>query len=102
MLKRISTLMLLAIFIVSTAFVQKNGSIRGVITDNETGDKFPFATVTLKKNGELLPIGTVTGNDGAFKLNGLQHGAKSGSKRTPILFYCGQAFCFIADTCSVL
>ncbi|MGQ1784056.1 TonB-dependent receptor domain-containing protein [Saccharicrinis sp. GN24d3] len=60
--------------LIGTSLAQNNGTIRGMVTDKDSGEKFPFASVSLKKNGEILPNGTVTDNEGAFKLNGLQHG----------------------------
>lgn len=74
MFRKIIILIVFAMLIVNVSSAQQNGTIRGVVTDKETGDRFPFATISLEKNNEPLPIGTVTNDNGEFKIGGLQHG----------------------------
>ncbi|WP_075590220.1 TonB-dependent receptor [Labilibacter marinus] len=74
MYKKLLTLIVFAFAVLSLTNAQKNGSIKGAVIDAESGEKFPFATVSLLKSNQVLPIGTVTDNDGEFKINDLQHG----------------------------
>ncbi|GAF03005.1 TonB-dependent receptor domain-containing protein [Saccharicrinis fermentans] len=67
-------LIALMFMVIVSSVAQRNGVIWGRITDEDSGDRFPFATVTLKKDGQMLPIGTVSDNEGTFKLSGLQYG----------------------------
>ncbi len=75
MLKRLFLLCVLLISLISSAsFAQKNGVIQGVVCDKESGEKFPFATVSLLKDNTLLPVGVITDEHGGFKFDGLALG----------------------------
>lgn len=75
--QKIFTILVLTTLFLGTTYAQNNGTIRGTILDNDTEEKFPFATISLSMNEEILPVGTVTDNNGIFKLSGLQHGTYS-------------------------
>ena len=74
MIQRLFSFIALIILFVGTSMAQKNGSIQGVVKDKNSGEKFPFANVSLIQNEELLPVGTVTDDNGEFKISGLKPG----------------------------
>ena len=73
----ISLKALLATFLfglVITTYAQK-GSITGVVTDENTSDHIPFASIALFKNAGENPVtGTITDNEGNFVLKNIQWG----------------------------
>ena len=71
-LKIVFTLLFLTFL--SSVFAQ-SGSISGVIHDQESGDKVPFATVSVYNNSEDLVTGAVSSEKGKFKIEELEFGA---------------------------
>lgn len=67
-------LALFAIVSVCSMQAQKNGSIKGKLTDTQTEETIPFATITLLKNNELSSKGTTSDFDGAFNVDNLSYG----------------------------
>ncbi len=61
---RIGMFALLNIFFLTALFSQKNVTIKGVITDAETGETLPFATVVYVGNES---VGTTTDFDGIYE-----------------------------------
>jgi len=61
---RIGMFALLNIFFLTALFSQKNVTIKGVITDAETGETLPFATVVYVGNES---VGTTTDFDGVYE-----------------------------------
>lgn len=57
---------------------QRNeGSIVGLARDHDTGDLVAKAKITIRAQGQLAPLTTVTGKDGGFGLAGLPVGTYS-------------------------
>lgn len=50
-----------------------SGSLEGIISDSETGELLPFATVVLSQNGKQV-CGTTTDFDGVYRFNSLLPG----------------------------
>ncbi len=72
MLKRILTLQIL-VFLFSFIALAQNGSIQGIVIDKNTGEKIPFANISLLKNNQFSTLGTVTDNNGGFNLDKLEY-----------------------------
>ncbi|MDD2571489.1 MAG: outer membrane beta-barrel family protein [Bacteroidales bacterium] len=54
---------------------QRQGSLKGLVQDGNTGDPIPFATISLMQNNEALPIGTVTDQNGDFQIDRIAFGS---------------------------
>lgn len=63
----------LFILLLSLPVVAQNGSIRGVVSDKNSGEKIPFANITLLKNNQFTTIGTITDDKGGFMLDKLDY-----------------------------
>jgi len=61
------------VFVFSIVATAQNGSIQGIVSDKSTGEKIPFANVSLLKNNQFGSIGTVTDSKGAFSLDKLEY-----------------------------
>lgn len=53
------------------------GSIVGLVRDRDTGDVIAKAKITVRAQGQLAPVATITGKDGAFGLAHLAAGTYS-------------------------
>ncbi len=59
---------------ITTIFAQE-GSVTGIVTDKNTNDKIPFATiVVISKNNMASAIGAVSDKDGKFDIRNLPYG----------------------------
>lgn len=65
---------LIITLIVCNLFAQKNGEILGSISDHQTEESIPFATISLLKDGQLTSKGTSTDFEGNFKVANLASG----------------------------
>jgi outer membrane receptor protein involved in Fe transport len=72
-LKRLAAMMfIIAIF---PALYGQSGNIRGIITDKDTGERIPFATIAVYSADETSPVtGDVSDGDGNFSIVGLPPG----------------------------
>ena len=52
----------------------QNGRISGIITDQVSKEKIPFATVSVLSETDAFQAGGVSGSDGSFVLKGLNYG----------------------------
>lgn len=64
-----------ALLIAVTSFAQ-TGTIKGRVVDADSNEEIPFANIALLENGNIV-TGTVTDDDGAFKLDNVDHGSYS-------------------------
>jgi len=64
-------LLFLMLFLTVQTFTQS--TVRGSVTDDETGELLPFANVVIYKNGELL-TGAQTDFDGNFEMKNIPSG----------------------------
>lgn len=71
MIKKFFLIQFIGLFLVSGAFSQRKGTITGTITDSNTGDRIPFASVALLSNNQFLSVGAVTNDKGAFDIENL-------------------------------
>ncbi|MBV1888076.1 MAG: TonB-dependent receptor [Urechidicola sp.] len=67
-------MVLLALVSICSMHAQKNGSIIGKLTDTQTEETIPFATITLLKNNELTSKGTTSDFGGVFNVDNLPYG----------------------------
>lgn len=70
MIKRILVFQFLMLSVFLNA---QNGRIQGVVLDKNTNEKIPFANVSLLKNNQFSPLGTVTDSKGAFSIDKLEN-----------------------------
>jgi len=70
MIKRILVFQFLMLSVFLNA---QNGRIQGVVSDKNTNEKIPFANVSLLKNNQFSPLGTVTDSKGAFSIDKLEN-----------------------------
>ncbi len=73
MAKRIYPILLLMLLFVCATAIAQTGIIRGKVTDANTKEGLPFATVQLKQNG-VLKTGVTTDLNGAYKFSSLSPG----------------------------
>ena len=59
---------------VNLSFAQ-SGVIQGVVSEAESADRVPFANVSLLKNSVSIPIGTISDEEGLFRMENLDFGA---------------------------
>jgi outer membrane receptor protein involved in Fe transport len=74
MIIRKITLLILLLALVNIVSAQKNGSILGSLSDVETSETIPFATISLLKDDVLTAKGAVSDFDGNFKIENLEQG----------------------------
>lgn len=72
MLRKFLAFQVLILFVPFIVNAQ-NGQIQGVVSDKSSGEKIPFANISLLKNNQFSAIGTVTDNRGAFNLENLDY-----------------------------
>ncbi|NJN77344.1 MAG: TonB-dependent receptor plug domain-containing protein [Saprospiraceae bacterium] len=70
---RFTLLIFIILGSIVTAFGQSSQSLQGTVTDIETGEPLMFATVALKKGGQLI-TGAQTDFDGKYSFNGIDAG----------------------------
>ncbi|MDT0553158.1 outer membrane beta-barrel family protein [Urechidicola vernalis] len=68
-------LLLGSVLLFGTLNAQKTGSISGTISDKDTSEIIPFATISLQQNGVALSIGTTSNFNGNFNIENLKVGA---------------------------
>ena len=71
MIRRLLLLLLMPLLCASFAYAQ-TGEIQGKVTNLETGETIPFATVSLDMSGNL--VGAATDFDGIYTLNSIRPG----------------------------
>lgn len=67
-------LVLIIIAGVNPSFAQRSGVIQGVVSDRASGDRVPFANISLLQNSQSIPVGTVSDDKGVFRLENLDFG----------------------------
>jgi hypothetical protein len=70
---RFTLLIFIILGSIVTAFGQSSQSLQGTVTDIENGEQLMFATVALKKGGQLV-TGAQTDFDGKYSLNNINAG----------------------------
>ena len=75
MSKRAVLLVMIIILGVNLSIAQRSGAIQGVVSDRVSGDRVPFANISLLKNSAAIPVGTVSDDKGAFRLEDLAFGS---------------------------
>jgi hypothetical protein len=75
MSSRAVVLLMILVLGVDLSFAQRSGVILGVVSEAESGGRVPFANVSLLENSVSIPVGTVSDDEGVFRLENLDFGA---------------------------
>jgi outer membrane receptor protein involved in Fe transport len=67
-------LLFIAFLFGSATLFAQNGRISGIVTDQVSKEKIPFATISILSETNAFQAGGVSGNDGSFVLKGLNYG----------------------------
>jgi len=59
----------------STLIFAQNGRITGIVTDEISKERIPFATVSMFSETDIFQAGGVSGSDGSFSLDNLKYGS---------------------------
>lgn len=74
-LKKRALSILILVLSVINIHAQKNGSIEGNITDSDTSESIPFATIALMQNDTFTLLGATSDFDGTFKIKNIKNGS---------------------------
>ena len=74
MSRRIVVLCAMIAMGVQFARAQRSGSIMGLVSDSESGEHIPFASVSFLRNNQPIPGGAISNEEGAFSMGNLKFG----------------------------
>jgi iron complex outermembrane recepter protein len=66
-------LLVSAFFFFNPILNAQSGNIHGIVIDKATGEKIPFANISLYKNNQYSSNGTATKSDGSFTISNLEY-----------------------------
>ncbi|MFO7617712.1 MAG: TonB-dependent receptor [Bacteroidales bacterium] len=64
----------MALWSATPLFAQRQGSLKGLVKDGSSGEPVPFATVSLMQDGQSVPLGAVSDQNGDFLIDKLPYG----------------------------